>query len=166
MLLARGECEHEAASSLFIIGFTDEAARYLSRILVARRKESEIRPAERERHAERLPFVADELERRRALSYPPFSTLIRVVCLSREPGPEVAAAMAVRERIEAPGTTALGPAALFRLKGRDRAQVLVKAPADPVGRAGAVRAVRRAVESLVGQKEHKGVGWSVDVDPQ
>jgi primosomal protein N' (replication factor Y) len=111
-------------------------------------------------------FVADELERRRALGYPPFSTLIRVVCLSREPGPEIAAAMAVRERIDAPGATALGPAALFRLKGRDRAQVLVKAPADPAGRAAAVRGVRRAVESLVGEKEHRGVGWSVDVDPQ
>jgi primosomal protein N' (replication factor Y) len=111
-------------------------------------------------------FVADEIERRRALGYPPFSTLIRVVCLSREPGPEVAAAMAVRERFESPGATALGPASLFRLKGRDRAQVLVKAPADPAGRAAAVREVRRAVESLVGEKEHRGVGWSVDVDPQ
>ena len=111
-------------------------------------------------------FVADELERRRALGYPPFSTLIRVVCLSREPGPEVAAAMAVRERIDAPGASVLGPAALFRLKGRDRAQVLVKAPADDAGRAAAVRAVRRAVEALAGAKEHKGVGWSVDVDPQ
>jgi primosomal protein N' (replication factor Y) len=111
-------------------------------------------------------FVADELERRRALAYPPFSTLIRVVCLAREAGPELIAAMAVRERIDAPGTSVLGPAALFRLKGRDRAQVLVKAPADPAGRAAAVRAVRRAVESLVGEKEHRGVGWSVDVDPQ
>jgi primosomal protein N' (replication factor Y) len=111
-------------------------------------------------------FVADELERRRALAYPPFSTLIRVVCLSTEPGPEVAAAMAVRERIDLPGVTALGPAALFRLKGRERAQVLVKAPADDAGRAGAVRAVRRAVEALSAAKEHKGVGWSVDVDPQ
>jgi primosomal protein N' (replication factor Y) len=111
-------------------------------------------------------FVADELERRRALGYPPFSTLIRVVCLSREPGPEIAAAMAVRERIDAPGASVLGPAALFRLKGRDRAQVLVKAPADDAGRAAAVRAVRRAVEELSGAKQHKGVGWSVDVDPQ
>ncbi len=110
--------------------------------------------------------MADELERRRALGYPPFSTLIRVVCLAREPGPEVAAAMAVRERIDAPGASVLGPAALFRLKGRERAQVLVKAPADDAGRAAAVRAVRRAVEALAGAKEHKGVGWSVDVDPQ
>jgi primosomal protein N' (replication factor Y) len=111
-------------------------------------------------------FVADELERRRALRYPPFSTLIRVVCLAREPGPELTAAMAARERIEAPGARVLGPAALFRLKGRDRAQVLVKAPADDEGRAAAVRAVRRAVEALAGSREHRGVGWSVDVDPQ
>ena len=111
-------------------------------------------------------FAADELERRRALGYPPFSTLIRVVCMAREPGPEIAAAMAVRERIDAPGASVLGPAALFRLKGRERAQVLVKAPAEDAGRAAAVRAVRRAVEALAGTKEHKGVGWSVDVDPQ
>ena len=112
-------------------------------------------------------FVADELERRRALGYPPYSTLIRVVCLSREPGPETTAAMAVRELLAGtPGCAVLGPAALFRLKGRDRAQVMVKAPADAPGRAAAVRAVRRAVESLAGAKEHRGVGWSVDVDPQ
>jgi primosomal protein N' (replication factor Y) len=111
-------------------------------------------------------FLADELERRRALGYPPYSTLIRVVCLSREPGPETAAAMAARERIQAPGVSVLGPAALFRLKERERAQLLVKAPADNDGRAAAVRAVRRAVEALSGAKEHRGVGWSVDVDPQ
>jgi primosomal protein N' (replication factor Y) len=90
-------------------------------------------------------FLAAELERRRTLRYPPFSSLVRVVCSARERGPEAVAAGAVAERIAAPGAVVLGPAPLFRLKGRDRSQLLVKAPADPEPRAAAVRAVRRAV---------------------
>ena len=60
----------------------------------------------------------------------------------------------------------LGPAPLFRLKGRERAQLLVKAPADGPDRLAAVRAVRHAVEGVAGGREHKGVAFSVDVDPQ
>ena len=52
-------------------------------------------------------FLAGELERRRALRYPPFSTLIRVVCSSPAPGAALAAAAAVRERLG----DALGPGA-------------------------------------------------------
>ena len=37
-------------------------------------------------------FLGDELARRRLLSYPPFATLIRVVCSSEEAGAELAAA--------------------------------------------------------------------------
>src|ERR671936_2053497 len=37
-------------------------------------------------------FLAGELERRRALSYPPFGNLIRIVCTSPEPGPDSTAA--------------------------------------------------------------------------
>jgi primosomal protein N' (replication factor Y) len=111
-------------------------------------------------------FLADELERRRALSYPPYSTLIRVVCSSRDAGPETAAAMAVRKRIGGDGMTVLGPAALFRLKGKERAQVMVKAAAGDPGRGAAVRAVRTAVEAVAGERSLRGVGYSVDVDPQ
>ena len=87
-------------------------------------------------------FLDEELARRRLLAYPPFATLIRVVCSSEEPGPEVEAAEAVRARIE--GVPVLGPAPLFRLKGRERAQLVVKA----AERAPAVRAVRQAVEAV------------------
>src|SRR5436190_19265888 len=72
-------------------------------------------------------FVADELVRRELLGYPPYAQLVRVVCASREPGPEAGAAAALRERIlaaGAPGLRLLGPAPLFRLKGRDRARLL------------------------------------------
>jgi primosomal protein N' (replication factor Y) len=105
-------------------------------------------------------FLGEELERRRFLSYPPFATLIRVVCSSEEPGPELIAAEAVRERIDGPQV--LGPAPLFRLKGRERAQLVIKAP----DRAPAVRAVRQAVEAVAAEHARTGVNFAVDVDPQ
>jgi primosomal protein N' (replication factor Y) len=113
-------------------------------------------------------FVADELKRRELLGYPPFAQLVRVVCSSADPGPQAAAAEAVRARVqqEAPQARLLGPAPLFRLKGRERAQLLVKAPARGPERMAAVRAVRHAVEAVADAKEHRGVAFSVDVDPQ
>ena len=103
-------------------------------------------------------FLAAELGRREALRYPPFSTLIRVVCSSTAPGAALAAAGAVRERL--PG--ALGPAPLFRLRGRERAQVVLKAG----DRAAAVAQVGAAVDAVAGGKAHRQAAFSVDVDPQ
>ncbi|MEA2427017.1 MAG: hypothetical protein QOF37_645 [Thermoleophilaceae bacterium] len=113
-------------------------------------------------------FLAGELSRRELLGYPPYAQLVRVVCASPKPGPEAVAAAELRDRIAAgaPGVRLLGPAPLFRLKGRDRAQVLVKAPPDGQPRAAAVRAVRHAVEAVAGDRRHRGVVFSVDVDPQ
>jgi primosomal protein N' (replication factor Y) len=111
-------------------------------------------------------FVAGELERRRALGYPPFASLIRVVCSAREPEPAAAAAQAVRDRLGAPGATILGPAPLFRLKGRERMQLMLKAPPGAEPRADAIRAVRRAVEAVAGDRSLGGASFSVDVDPQ
>jgi primosomal protein N' (replication factor Y) len=103
-------------------------------------------------------FLAGELERRRALRYPPFSTLIRVVCSSQAHGAALVAATAVRERLD----DALGPAPLFRLRGRERAQVVVKA----VHRARAVGAVGAAVTAVAADRAHRHASFSVDVDPQ
>jgi primosomal protein N' (replication factor Y) len=105
-------------------------------------------------------FLDEELARRRLLAYPPFATLIRVVCSAETQGPELAAAEAVRARIE--GVPVLGPAPLFRLKGRERAQLVVKAPE----RAPAVRTVRQAVEAVAAENSGRGVNFTVDVDPQ
>ena len=105
-------------------------------------------------------FLGEELARRQLLSYPPFATLIRVVCSSEERGPELEAAEAVRARVE--GVPVLGPAPLFRLKGRERVQLVVKA----AERAPAVRAVRQAVESVAAEHSRRGVKFAVDVDPQ
>jgi primosomal protein N' (replication factor Y) len=103
-------------------------------------------------------FLAGELERRRALRYPPFSTLIRIVCSSEVPGAALAAAAAIRGRLDG----ALGPAPLFRLRGRERAQVVVKAD----DRAAAVASVGAAVEAVAADRAHRAASFSVDVDPQ
>ncbi|MEX2196926.1 MAG: primosomal protein N' [Thermoleophilaceae bacterium] len=107
-------------------------------------------------------FLAEELERREALSYPPFSHLVRVVCSSDEGGPQLAASEALRDALSGLDAGILGPAPLFRLKGRERSQLVLKAD----DRAGTVAAVGRAVESLAGLRAHRGVSWAVDVDPQ
>ncbi|HEU4979273.1 MAG TPA: primosomal protein N' [Solirubrobacteraceae bacterium] len=103
-------------------------------------------------------FLEGELERRRALRYPPFSTLIRVVCSSEQPGAAQAAAAAVHERL--PG--ALGPAPLFRLRRRERSQLVVKA----AEREHAVETVGAAVDAVAADRAHRAAAFSVDVDPQ
>jgi primosomal protein N' (replication factor Y) (superfamily II helicase) len=107
-------------------------------------------------------FLAGELERRAALGYPPYGHLIRVVCSSHEPGPELAAAEAVRAAIAATGVPALGPAPLFRRQARHRAQLVIRSPR----RATAIAAVRQAVEAVAADRAHGTAAFSVDVDPQ
>jgi primosomal protein N' (replication factor Y) len=115
-------------------------------------------------------FLAGELERRAALRYPPYSHLIRVVCAATEARRALAAAGALRERLDstlpdprgAGGASVLGPAALFRLRGRERQVLVVKA----AERRPAVRAVDEAVRRVAAARTHTGVSFSVDVDPQ
>jgi primosomal protein N' (replication factor Y) len=107
-------------------------------------------------------FLADELRRREALGYPPFATLIRIVCSAPEAAAAQAAAAAIAGRIGAPGATVLGPAPLFRLRGRERRQLVVKA----TRRRAAVAAVREAVEAIAATKVGRAASLSVDVDPQ
>jgi primosomal protein N' (replication factor Y) (superfamily II helicase) len=110
-------------------------------------------------------FLAGELERRRALRYPPFADLIRVVCSADSPQPVRAAAAQVAETIAGAtgeATEILGPAPLFRLRGRERRQVVVKT----TERAAAVRATGDAVEAAARDRGLRDVAYSVDVDPQ
>jgi primosomal protein N' (replication factor Y) (superfamily II helicase) len=107
-------------------------------------------------------FVADELERRRALSYPPFATLIRIICSAVEETLPVSTAAAIAADLEPMGGAVLGPAPLFRLRGRARAQVVVKA-AD---RDAAIAAVGAAVDRIAPLAARRGASVSVDVDPQ
>jgi primosomal protein N' (replication factor Y) len=111
-------------------------------------------------------FLDSELERRRALGYPPFSHLIRITCAAVEPLPARAAAEALRAllapALEAQDAQLLGPAALFRLRGRERQVLVVKAPQ----RREAVAAVGLAVQEVSAARARGGVSFSVDVDPQ
>jgi primosomal protein N' (replication factor Y) (superfamily II helicase) len=60
------------------------------------------------------------------------------------------------------GASVLGPASLFRLRGREREVLVVKA----AERRTAVRAVGEAVKHVAAGPERRGVNFSVDVDPQ
>lgn len=123
-------------------------------------------PIVRAAHHDAPGFLAGELQRRRLLRYPPFSTLVRVVCAAEEAGAPDAAAGALRARLDAAlpadAASVLGPAPLFRLRAKHRSQVVVKA-AD---RARAVTAIGAAVDALAADRAHRGVAFSVDVDPQ
>jgi primosomal protein N' (replication factor Y) len=106
-------------------------------------------------------FLADELERRRALDYPPFASLIRVVSAAADATAAQSAGAWLRARIEPPGATVLGPAALFAVRGKARRQLLIKAS----DRAAAIAAVGAAVEEFARTRGARGVNVSVDVDP-
>jgi primosomal protein N' (replication factor Y) (superfamily II helicase) len=108
-------------------------------------------------------FLAGELARREALRYPPFSHLIRIVCSAADAHAVGDAARAIRTALgEIPGAAVLGPAPLFRLRGRERAQLVIKG----TQRACAVRAAGSAVAEIAGDRTRRGVAFSVDVDPQ
>lgn len=107
-------------------------------------------------------FVADELRRREVLRYPPFSSLIRIVCSAVDEAPARETAEAIAARLPACGAAVLGPAPLFRLRGRARSQLVIKAS----DRAAAIAAAGRAVDELAPAAARKGINVSVDVDPQ
>ena len=108
-------------------------------------------------------FLEGELARREALRYPPFSNLIRIVCSAPELPAVRGAAQALRAALgEIPAAQVLGPAPLFRLRGRERAQLVIKAG----DRAGAVQAAGEAVAEVAADRTRRGVAYSVDVDPQ
>jgi primosomal protein N' (replication factor Y) (superfamily II helicase) len=104
-------------------------------------------------------FLTEELERRRELGYPPFRHLVRIVAGGTDERSPMRLLEEVGQGLEG---DVLGPAPLLRLRGRHRAQLLVKTDrprpvASRVGRllASAATAMRKAEVSAV-----------VDVDPQ
>jgi primosomal protein N' (replication factor Y) (superfamily II helicase) len=105
-------------------------------------------------------FLAGELERRRALGYPPFRHLVRVLVS----GPELVDATRVLEELKAglPEYELIGPAPLLRLRGRHRAQLVGKTdrPRALASRAAALLAA--ATPAM----RRAGLNAVVDVDPQ
>src|SRR3954453_5545853 len=120
------------------------------------------------RHAARhdsAGFLAQELERRRALRYPPFSHLIEVVLAGVDEARVETSAETVRELLaERLGANddLLGPAPLFRLRGKFRRRLLIKSER----RHETVAAVRDAVATAVRDRALRELAISVDVDPQ
>ncbi len=109
-------------------------------------------------------FLAGELQRRRALDYPPFASLIRVVCAAERTSRARAAAEAIRSALDGAPGSVLGPAALFRLRGRERQVLVVKTP--PKQRQATIGLLGAAVQRVAETRAHKGVVFAVDVDPQ
>jgi primosomal protein N' (replication factor Y) (superfamily II helicase) len=110
-------------------------------------------------------FLAGELARRRALSYPPFSSLVRIELTGPDAGVVHAASERVRDALEGSlprDTELLGPAPRFRLRGRHRRQLLLKARE----RTATATATRETLERLSALRELRSVALSVDVDPQ
>jgi primosomal protein N' (replication factor Y) len=108
-------------------------------------------------------FVAGELERRRALRYPPFSHLVRVELTAERADRVESEAAAIAESLRGAlpaGAELLGPAPRFRLRGRHRRQLLLKgAERRPL-----VDAVRAGVDAAV-RRRIRDVTIAVDADP-
>jgi primosomal protein N' (replication factor Y) len=110
-------------------------------------------------------FLAEEVERRRALRYPPFSHLTRIVLKAEsEPHLDKAATRLAEDLRSAlpDDTDMLGPAPMFRVRNRHRRRLLLKASE----REATVSAVRNTVERLAGDRTLREIAISVDVDPQ
>ena len=71
-------------------------------------------------------FLAEELERRSALGYPPVSHLVTVVASGPDAAGVAQVLREVRDGLEGAEATLLGPAPLLRLRGRHRAQLVAK----------------------------------------
>jgi primosomal protein N' (replication factor Y) (superfamily II helicase) len=116
-------------------------------------------------HHDAPAFLAGELDRREALAYPPFSHLVRIELGAPEASAAEAAAAQIHDVLKPllpASASLLGPAPRFRLRGRHRRQLLVKA----TDRQPAVAAVREAVEGVAAAGRLRGVALAVDVDPQ
>jgi primosomal protein N' (replication factor Y) (superfamily II helicase) len=110
-------------------------------------------------------FLGEEIGRRRALRYPPFSQLTRIV-LKAESEQRLDRAAAELAAALGPAlpedTDLLGPAPMFRVRSRHRRRLLLKA----TDRDASLAAVRDAVERLAADRALRDVAISVDVDPQ
>jgi primosomal protein N' (replication factor Y) len=107
-------------------------------------------------------FLAGELARRRELGYPPFRHLVRVLISGpvREDAMRVGAELA--EGLAGTPGDLLGPAELFRLRGRHRAQLVVKTSSPREVASQAARLLAAAAPAM----RSADLSAVVDVDPQ
>jgi primosomal protein N' (replication factor Y) len=105
-------------------------------------------------------FLAEELERRQVLGYPPYAHLVRILVTGPDPEPVLQALEEVKAGVQ--GAELLGPAPLLRLRGRYRAQLVAKTDRP---RAVAVQAARLLSAAAPAMRK-AGLTAVVDVDPQ
>jgi primosomal protein N' (replication factor Y) len=107
-------------------------------------------------------FLAEELERRTALGYPPVSHLVAIQASGPDAAGVAQVLREVRDGLTGVDATLLGPAPLLRLRGRHRAQLVAKT-AEP-------RALARRAAALLAaaspELRRRGLTAVVDVDPQ
>jgi primosomal protein N' (replication factor Y) len=105
-------------------------------------------------------FLAEELDRRRNLGYPPYRHLV----LINTSGPDETTVARALEEVKGGlrGVEVLGPAPLFRLRGRHRAQLVVKTDRPRAVAAQAARLLAAAAPAM----RRAGLTAVVDVDPQ
>jgi primosomal protein N' (replication factor Y) len=109
-------------------------------------------------------FYKRELEYRRSLRYPPFTSMVQILVSDRNPGKASIWADQLADAIRREGQGRLlvngpGLAPVERLKGRYRQQILVRS----AGRRKMVEAVGRALEQVDPDVPRRSV--AVDVDP-
>ncbi|HYA09257.1 MAG TPA: hypothetical protein VEG24_06675, partial [Gaiellaceae bacterium] len=102
-----------------------------------------------------------ELERRRELGYPPFRHLVRVLATGRSEREALGLLQELRGGLEGAGEL-LGPAPLFRLRGRHRAQLVAKTDEPRRLAARAAQLLAAAAPAM----RRAGLTAVVDVDPQ
>jgi primosomal protein N' (replication factor Y) (superfamily II helicase) len=109
-------------------------------------------------------FLVGELQRRRELGYPPFRHLVRIVVGGPDPDRPATVLAELRAELARMGEEAdlLGPAPLLKLRGRHRAQLLVKTANPRPLAALAGRLLSAAAPAM----RRDGLTASVDVDPQ
>jgi primosomal protein N' (replication factor Y) len=105
-------------------------------------------------------FLADELERRRELGYPPFRHLVRILAS----GPDAEGPLRALSELRAGlgDAEVLGPAPVLRLRGRHRAQLVAKSDRPRVLAARAAQLLAAAAPAM----RRAGLTAVVDVDPQ
>ena len=104
-------------------------------------------------------FLAEELERRRELGYPPFRHVVRILAS----GPEASGpAQLLQEVAAGVHANVLGPAPLLRLRGRHRAQLVAKTGRPRIVAAQMAQLLAAAAPAM----RREGVTAVVDVDPQ
>jgi primosomal protein N' (replication factor Y) len=107
-------------------------------------------------------FLTGELERRKELGYPPFRHIVRILVSGPDRDDVMQAGKELADGLASVAGDLLGPAELFRLRGKHRAQLVVKTERP---REVATRAAKLLGAGAPAMREAK-LSAVVDVDPQ